>query len=383
MSINGWIDGKVLEILQACGVELPGGDGESLRTIARAWDTMGTELTEVVHTLDVAIAGIDRQGWHGEARDAFEKHWREQKQVISDVAHNFHQVADGLRAYADEIDRINEEIIDICVEIAEMEVAGAALSFFTGFLSDLVANTAVAARISRIVDLVKLFTSAAEKVAALLERFGALTEEGAATLARVLTKVAQFSAKFLTKGGESFVTNFAADSGSMMVNQAVHGQPVTVGDDLAGGAWAAGGTAVFTGGGAALADTAELTGVAGNVLRGDGLLGTTVNGAAGNVAGGLSADMANDQDASTMGQDALTNAATGAVGNAQNHGVNHALEEHGSLGGENLSDQGKLADSAFKNTVGTTLNTGVYAAGSGIESDIQDLAKSEGEQPTP
>ncbi|MGW2857786.1 WXG100 family type VII secretion target, partial [Streptomyces sp. NPDC001221] len=81
MSVNSWIDGKVLEILEACGVELPGGDGGSLRAIARAWDTMGTELTEVVHTLDVAIAGVDKQGWHGDARDAFEKHWQEQKQV--------------------------------------------------------------------------------------------------------------------------------------------------------------------------------------------------------------------------------------------------------------------------------------------------------------
>jgi hypothetical protein len=115
---------------------------------------------------------------------------------------------------------------------------------------------------------VKLFTLAAEKVAALLERFGALTEEGAAALERVLTKVAEFSAKFLKKGAESFATNFVADSGSMMLNQAVHGQNVTVGDDLAGGAWAAGGTAVFTGGGAALADTAGVSGVAGNILRG-------------------------------------------------------------------------------------------------------------------
>ncbi|MFF4502832.1 WXG100 family type VII secretion target [Streptomyces sp. NPDC001401] len=377
MSINSWIDGKVLDILQAFGVELPGGNGDTLRSVAGAWDTMGNELTEAVHALDVQIQGVDKQGWHGEARDAFEKHWAEQKRVINDVAHNFHQVADGLRAYADEIDKINEEIIDICVEIAEMEIAGAALSFFTGFLSDLVANTAVASRVAKIVDLVKLFTSAAEKVAALLERFGALTEEGAVKLAQVLTKVAEFSAKFLTKGAESFVTNFVADSGSTMLNQAVHGQPVTVGDDLVNGAWAAGGTAVFTGGGAALADRAGMTGVVGNILRGDGLLGTTVNGAAGNVAGGLTADIVNDQDASTMGQDALTNAATGAFGNAQNHGVNHALEQHGSLGGENLSDRGKLADSAFKNTVGTTLNTGVYAAGSGIESDVQDLAKDE------
>src|SRR5205814_783478 len=121
VSINSWIDGKVLDILQAFGVELPGGNGDTLRTMAHAWDTMGNELSEVVHALDIQIQGVDKQGWHGEARDAFEKHWAEQKRVINDVAHNFHQVADGLRAYADEIDKINEEIIDICVEIAEME----------------------------------------------------------------------------------------------------------------------------------------------------------------------------------------------------------------------------------------------------------------------
>ncbi|MFJ5531278.1 WXG100 family type VII secretion target [Streptomyces sp. NPDC093261] len=378
MSVNSWIDGKVLEVLQAFGVELPGGDGPTLRSVARHWDTMGTELSDLVRAVDAAIAGVDKEGWHGEARDAFEKHWREQRRVVLETAGNFHHVADGLRAYATEIDGINEEIIDICVEIAEMEIAGAALSFFTGFLSDLVANTAVAERVAKIVDLVKLFTSAAEKVADLLERFTGLSAETVATLERVLTTVARITAGFTKTGLESFVTNFAADSGSLMLNQAVHGQPVTVGADLTAGSRAAAGTAAFT----AVAGTAgaRLSGTAGDILRGDGLLGTTVNGAAGNVAGGLTADVIAGQDPSTIGQDALTNAATGAFGNAQNHGVNHALEQHGSLGGENLSDRGKLADGAFKNTVGTTLNTGVYAAGSGIESDLQDLMKDENDE---
>ncbi|MGR6971044.1 WXG100 family type VII secretion target [Streptomyces cynarae] len=371
MSINSWIDGKVLEILQACGVELPGGNGGTLRSIARAWDAMGTELTEVAHALDVAVEGVDKQGWHGEARDAFERHWGEQKSVIKDVAHNFHQVADGLRAYADEIDGINEEIIDICVEIAEMEVAGAALSFFTGFLSDLVANTAVAARVARIVDLVKLFTSAAEKVAALLERFGALNEAGAARLA----KLAEFAAKFLKKSAEGFVTNFVADSGSMMLNQALNGQPITVGQDFSTGGKEALGTAAFTAGGGALAESAHLTGAVGRVLSGEGRVGSAVNGALGNISGGLTADVWNHQDGATIGWDAATNALTGATGNAANDAHFHHMEEHGSLGGENLSDRGRLADAAYKNSAGTGLNTAVYAAGSGIESDAQNLVK--------
>ncbi|WP_028809836.1 WXG100 family type VII secretion target [Streptomyces sp. 351MFTsu5.1] len=374
MSVNDWIDGKVLEILQAAGVELPGGDGDTLRAIARSWDAMGTELTDVVRAVDSAIAGVDRQGWHGAARDAFERHWSEQKKVVQDVAANLHRVADGLRSYADEIDGINKEIIDICVEIAEMEIAGVALSFFTGFISDLVANTAVAARVARIVDLVGLFTSAAERVAGLLERCDALSAEKAANLVKLLSGLGRFTARFTG----TFATNFVADSGSMMLNQAAHGQPVTVGDDLTYGSRAAAGTAAF--GGVAGAVGARLTGTAGDILRGEGLLGTTLNGAAGNVAGGYTADAVGGASGAATAQDALTNAATGAFGNAQNHGVNHALEQHGSLGGEHLSDRGRLADDAFTTTVGTTLNTTVYAAGSGIEADLQQLAKDEKDQ---
>jgi uncharacterized protein YukE len=371
MSINSWIDGKVLEILQASGVELPGGDGDTLRSIAQAWDTMGNALTDAGRALQGGVAGVDEQGWHGDAREAFEKHWQKQKSAIDRLASSLHQVATGLRSYAAEIDSINESIIDICVQIAEMEVAGVALSFFTGFLSDLVANTAVAAKVAKIIDLVGLFTSAAEKVAALLERFGALSEEAAAGL----TTVARVMAGVLKDGAETFITNFVADTGSAMANQSVSGQPVTVGADMTGGARAALGTTAFTVGGAEAAERAGLSGVAGNILKGEGLLGTTLNGAAGNVAGGLTADVLGGRDGTTVGEDVLANAATGAAGNAQNHGIHHVLEDGGSLGGDNLSERGELTDAAFRNTVDTTMNTSVYAAGSGIESDVQALVK--------
>ncbi|MGW7573064.1 WXG100-like domain-containing protein [Streptomyces sp. NPDC054765] len=371
MSINSWIDGKVLEILEAFGVDLPGGNGDTLRSIARGWDSMGTELSKVVRAIDYAVDGVDKQGWHGAARDAFEKHWQDQKKTITDAATNFHHVAGGLREFADEIDKINEEIIDICVEIAEMEVLGATLSVFTGFLSDLVANTAVAAKVAKIVDLVKLFTSAAEKVAALLERFAGVSAETAATVEKMLSAVARFSAKFLTKGAESFATNFVADSGSQMLNQALTGQPVTVGVDFDTASKEALGTAAFTAGGAGT----HLPGAVGRMLRGEGRAGNAVNGALGNIAGGATADVWNDKDGETIAWDAGTNAVTGALGNTAGDGAFRHMEEHGSLGGENLSDRGKFADAAHKSAFGTGLNTTIYAGGAGIESDMQDLAK--------
>ncbi|GGX18796.1 WXG100 family type VII secretion target [Streptomyces noursei] len=374
VNINGWIDGKVLEILQAFGVELPGGNGDTLRSIAHAWDSMGNDLTKVVGAIDRAIDGVDKQGWHGAARDAFEKHWQDQKKTIADIAKNFHHVADGLREFADEIDKINEEIIDICVQIAEMEVLGAALSFFTGFLSDLVANAAVAAKVAKIMDLVKLFTSAAEKVAALLERFGGMSAETAATLERMLTAIARFSGKFLAKGVESYATNFVADSGSQMLNQALTGQPVTVGKDFATANQEALGTAAFTAGGASLAEGAKLTGAVGRMLSGEGRAGNAVNGALGNIAGGLTTDVWNEKDGGTTLWDAGTNAATGALGNHVGGTLLGKMERH-SLGGENVAEGHEVFDVAYRDGFGTGLNTAIYSGGSGIESDLQDLAK--------
>lgn len=373
MSLNGWIDGKVLEILQACGVELPGGDGDTLRTIAQAWDGMAGHLDTVGRAMDAAIAGVDERGWHGDARTAFEKHWRGQRKIVDDIAGDLRQAGAGLRAYADDIDGINKSIIDICVQIAEMEVAGAALSLFTGFVSDLVANTAVAVRIAKIVDLVRLFTSAAEKVAQLLERLDALSAERVADIGQGLSAVGRVTGKLAVSGARNFATNFVADSASMMLDQAATGRPVTVGDDLSTGSREALGTAAFVAGSGTLAQEARLTGVVGDVLGGEGRLGTSVNGALGNIAGGLTADVWNHQSGSVIRDDMLTNAATGSLGNAANHEHIEQLTQRGGFGGAHLSEQGKLADAAYRDSYGTGLNTAVYGAGAGIESDVQDL----------
>lgn len=378
MSVNSWIDGKVLALLQACGVELPGGDGATLRSIASGWDGMGEYLTSMTSAISRNIADTDQHDWSGPARMAFEQHWQSQASSIDDMANNFHKIADGLRSYAQEIDSINESIIDICVQIAEMEVGGAILSIFTAGIADLVANTAVMAKVAKVIDLVKLFTTAAEKVAKLLEDFFELSEETAATLAKVLGTVAKFSANFMKTGLESFVTNFAADTGSQIANQALTGQKIKWGSDASSGAWDAAGSAVFTAGGAGIAESAGMTGRIGQMLSGDGLLGTTVNGAVGNIVGGVTMDVANGSNFNTIAADAATNAATGALGNAANDRAFNAMEDHGSLGGENLSDRGKLADAALKNGFSTGLNTAIYTGGSGIESDIQSL---EGQDP--
>ncbi|MEU9112144.1 hypothetical protein AB0D04_10185 [Streptomyces sp. NPDC048483] len=99
------------------------------------------------------------------------------------------------------------------------------------------------------------------------------------------------------------------------------------------------------------------------------------NGALGNIAGGLTLDGLDGKDGETIAWDAGTNAVTGALGNAAGDARFRHLEDHAGLGGEHLSDRGKFADAAYKNSVGTGINTAVYEAGSGIESDLENLAK--------
>ncbi|WP_042385963.1 WXG100 family type VII secretion target [Streptacidiphilus melanogenes] len=391
MSINGAIDGVVLKVLQAFGVELPGGDGDVLRSIASDWDGIATDLTNRVRALDGQVASTGPNEWSGPARQAFDQHWQQQVSTLDDFAANLHKVADGLRTYAGEIDSINLSIVDICVQIAEMEIAGAALSFFTGFLSDVVANTAVAARVAKIIDLVAQFTRAAEKVSEVLSELFELTEEGAATLTKVLTAFAKISGSALRSAGESFAGNFVADTGSMMMNQALSGQKVDVSADAKDGAVEAGGSAAFAGLTGGIAASPGVSGKVGDFLTGDGgKLSNLTNGALGNISGTglddyLHPNQQQGKDATGVTEDLVTAGVTGAYGNSRIDDKLNGLKEKGSFGGANLSEQGKRLDSAFAFSAGTGDNTAVYNAGSGVESDLQNLQQEQqklaGEEP--
>jgi hypothetical protein len=67
------------------------------------------------------------------------------------------------------------------------------------------------------------------------------------------------------------------------------------------------------------------------------------------------------------------------LGDAQNRGVDQCpgAARQPPRRRPSATDRAKLTDGACKNTVGTTSDTGVYAAGSGIASDLQDLMKDE------
>lgn len=374
-NVNGWIDGKVLDLLEAAGVPMPGGDGDILREIASGWDAAGTNLTNIASDLDSSVRSTDEHGWSGTARQAFDQHWAKQKKAIDDLAGNMHKVATGLRSYANEIDNINKAIIDICLQIAEMEVGGVLLSFVTAGISDLLANTAVAERIAKVADLVKLFTSAAEKVSELLGEFFELSEETAATMKSVLTTVAKVLGETGKTTLNSFATNFASNMVSGVAGQALNGQKIDLRGDIKDASLSAAGSAAFDGLGGGLVASGKVSGGIADVFSGEGMMGSSVSGALSNVAGGLVDDAADHTSGSDVAWDVGSNLVTGAAGGAAGAKASELMEEHGLIGGENRSDRAKLADSAFDQSVGNSLGTAISVAGSGIQSDVQELTE--------
>jgi WXG100 family type VII secretion target len=296
MSFNGWIDGKVEALLEAAGITLPGGDGETLRAISRRWDDMAENVTQMRKSLTYQIGAIDDTQWSGEARTAFEQHWHRHDTAIAQTAEHLHRVADGLRHYAAEIDKINNEIVDICAQIAEMEAAGLLLTAITGGISDALANTAVAAKVARVSALVEKFTLCAEKVTTLLKEFASVSEE----LAETIGKIAQTAARIGVDATKTFTSNLITNTGSAALQRHASGSSGSFGQDATTGAEQAAGTAVFGASAKALSEVVK-PGVLRDVLAGEGKIGNLANGALGNMSGAALADGIDSQGKDGIG----------------------------------------------------------------------------------
>jgi hypothetical protein len=148
----------------------------------------------------------------------------------------------------------------------------------------------------------------------------------------------------------------------------LNGTPVDAGADAKSSLYAALGTSALGAGGNSLAEARGITGTVGNILKGEGRLGTSLNGALGNAGGGLLADL-NDptKKASDYRDDALANAAAGAAGNLHNHYL------EAPTGGGNLSEKAQLMDSLHTGTFEATMGAAMSAGYGGIENDLQSL----------
>jgi WXG100 family type VII secretion target len=142
-------DEGAAEKVYEAGLELvnPGGRPEVLREAAKAWRALGTHLDKFAVGMDRKIQAKHGSEWRGPAADAFMDHWRDVKKSIEDSQDVFTDAAAGLEKAADNIEKVNEEIHQIYIEIGVTVAASAATSFVTlGFPA--AAGAANAARLA-------------------------------------------------------------------------------------------------------------------------------------------------------------------------------------------------------------------------------------------
>ncbi|HEX4787633.1 MAG TPA: WXG100 family type VII secretion target [Actinospica sp.] len=333
------INGDVVKVLEAMGLPLPGGDGDTLRAIAQDWDNLADSVDDRLRQLSRSVQAVGRDEWSGDACDAFHRHWQKQAQATTTGVQNFHTVASSLRSYAGDIDSINEELVSICEQIIIATAAGALLSIVTAGLSDIASAIADSAEAARITALIARFAELAEQVGVDIDRV-------AEVLGDIMENLKSLSENL--KLGD-LASNFVADSGANIATQALSGQKVTLGADFANGALDAGGTVA---GGAALGRA--------------GLTGAALDGAANFVGGvfqseaggltGVQGDTAYElptsgQALSTDGQN-LEGALFDGLGGAMAHGAENPTATSGQL--FTITDTlGNLTDGA--ETSGTSL----------------------------
>ncbi|MGP8301669.1 WXG100 family type VII secretion target [Streptomyces inhibens] len=316
MSLNSFLVDKITPVLEMLDIPWPGGDPETLRDLAARWHTFGQDLHQTAEHLNGKVNAVVGDTWKGAAADSFKKHWQQQYKALQDTSKNFAEVRKELDAYADEAEAILKEIVEIALEIAEMELAGALLTVVTAGISDVVATAASGARAMKIISLV--------------ERFGALAKRAEMAVqklvgdSRVLKHLVKGLTKLLGEALKNTAMNYAGTVGTKLAT----GNPsegfglgwqdlqnAAVAGTVASGPGALGRGVSSVGRHAA-------PGMAGKILSGDGLTGgaaaaqKVVSGAAGSAAGTAVAEQF-DPNASTVGADTATSALTGGLGAAR------------------------------------------------------------------
>jgi WXG100 family type VII secretion target len=304
VDINGAIAGKVAKVLSLLDLPWPGGDPAALRGLAGSWRAMGGELEQTAEHLNVQVSLVVGAHWQGAAADAFQAHWQQQHQGMVKSAQAFQQVATELDAYADQAEQIIEAIVDIALQIAEFELAGAFLTVVTAGISDAVAAAASGERALKIVQLIDKFIKMAERaervVTELIEEIRSL-----GTLPRILV---------------DGLKNFAGNLAGTQLGNLMSGKGLVQGSDVETAALSGFGAAGLGGAAFKLGSKLDSSSKISQFLTGDGLEGgaaatqSVVMGGLTSAAGGAIADGVEGNGARATGADVVTDGIAGALG---------------------------------------------------------------------
>ncbi|MGW5501572.1 DUF6531 domain-containing protein [Streptomyces rochei] len=148
---NHMFGDTVAEGLEFLGISDPAVDPDGIREIAKKWRALATGLDEAAEAARKALADVE---WEGKSAKALHKRAKSARQQATEMADSLREGAKALDDFADKAHELLSEIGVILVEIAELELAGLALSVLTGGTSAVVSTLMAGSRAAKVVALV-------------------------------------------------------------------------------------------------------------------------------------------------------------------------------------------------------------------------------------
>ncbi|GAA0477111.1 RHS repeat-associated core domain-containing protein [Streptomyces olivaceiscleroticus] len=201
--VNHAMGESMASVLEFLGISDPAVDPDGVREIARKWRALARALEDANRDAGAALEDVV---WEGKAAEAFHLRAKKAREQADHMAGSLRNGAKALDQFADEAHEMITEIGVICVEIAEMEAAGLALSVLTAGISAAATTIAAGARAARIIALVARIeesgTALARTIRAVMEVIRGLSRalralkeiKGVATAGRMTGEGMKFSA---------------------------------------------------------------------------------------------------------------------------------------------------------------------------------------------
>ncbi|MGW5562289.1 DUF6531 domain-containing protein [Streptomyces tendae] len=148
---NHMFGDTVAEGLEFLGINDPAVDPDGIRELAKKWRALAKGLDDAAEAARKSLADVE---WEGKAAKALHKRAKSARKQATEMADSLREGAKALDDFADKAHDLLSEIGVILAEIAELELAGLALSVLTGGTSAVVSTLLAGSRAAKVVALV-------------------------------------------------------------------------------------------------------------------------------------------------------------------------------------------------------------------------------------
>lgn len=171
MDVNGEIENAFIWILHKVGFDLSTGNPEQLKRHAAQLREFATTMRDHYSQMNQDLNGLTEY-WSGEAATAHAVSWANHVSLAGQTADTADGVAQTLDEHAEKSTQTIRAIIGVALELLEMFLICAALSWISGFLSDLIFASRVGRFISRLSSLFSKLGDLMKSTAEAMKKWG-------------------------------------------------------------------------------------------------------------------------------------------------------------------------------------------------------------------